>query len=91
MDSGQYNERWKAVHNMPSEVIKGFKDLRGKYLIPIHWGMFSLAMHNWYDPPNEIEYLSKKENINFLTPLIGQTVDMNLKPSFSYWWKKMIN
>ena len=91
MDSGQYNDRWKAVHNMPSEVIKGFKDLRGKHLIPIHWGMFSLAMHNWYDPPNEIEYLSKKENINFLTPLIGQTVDMNLKPSFSYWWKKIIN
>ena len=91
MDSGQYNERWKAVHNMPSEVIQGFKDLKGKHLIPIHWGMFTLAMHNWYDPPVEIEKRAKKENINVLIPKIGQVIDMKFKPRLKSWWKKSID
>ena len=91
MDSGQYNERWKAVHNMPSEVIQGFKDLKGKHLIPIHWGMFTLAMHNWYDPPVEIEKRAKKENINVLIPKIGQVIDMKFKPGLKSWWEKLID
>ena len=91
MDSGQYNERWKAVHNMPSEVIQGFKDLKGKHLIPIHWGMFTLAMHNWYDPPVEIEKRAKKGNINVLIPKIGQVIDMKFKPGLKSWWEKLID
>ena len=27
MDSGQYNERWRTMHNMPEEMIKGFTEL----------------------------------------------------------------
>ena len=50
MDSGQYNIRWKAVHNMPNEVIQGFLDLKGRHLVPVHWSMFTLSLHNWYDP-----------------------------------------
>jgi len=29
MDSGHYDKRWRAIHNMPDEVIKGFNDLGG--------------------------------------------------------------
>ena len=35
-DSGQYNELRRAVHKMPAEVIKGFNDLYGRYLVPVH-------------------------------------------------------
>ena len=38
MDSGQYNTRWKGTHNMPEEAILGFLDLKGEYLVPVHWG-----------------------------------------------------
>ena len=91
MDSGQYNVRWKAVHNMPDEVIKGFEDLNGKNLVPIHWGMFTLAMHDWYEPPVKIKRIAEKQNISLITPIIGQVVNMKKLPGFENWWEKLIN
>ena len=91
MDSGQYNTRWKEVHNMPDEVIKGFVDLKGKNLIPIHWGMFTLAMHNWFDPPVEIKKRAKDQNISLITPIIGQVINMKKMTSTESWWEKFIN
>ena len=91
MDSGQYNKRWRASHNMPNEVIRGFEDLKGEYLVPIGWGMFTLAMHNWYDPPVEIERRAKLKNINVLIPMIGEAIDMSKSPKFYNWWNKLIN
>ena len=91
MDSGQYNTRWKEVHNMPDEVIKGFVDLKGENLIPIHWGMFTLAMHNWFDPPVEIKKRAKDQNISLITPIIGQVINMKKMTSTESWWEKFIN
>ena len=91
MDSGQYNVRWKAVHNMPDEVIKGFEDLNGKNLVPIHWGMFTLAMHDWYEPPVKIKRIAEKQNISLITPIIGQVINMKKLPGFENWWEKLIN
>ena len=91
MDSGQYNTRWKEVHNMPDEVIKGFVDLKGENLIPIHWGMFTLAMHNWFDPPVEIKKRAKDQNISLITPVIGQVINMKKMTSTESWWEKFIN
>ena len=91
MDSGQYNTRWKEVHNMPDEVVKGFIDLKGKNLIPIGWGMFTLAMHNWFDPPVEIKKRAEAENISLITPKIGQVIDMKNLINTESWWEKFIN
>ena len=86
MDSGQYNIRWKEVHNMPEEAIQGFIDLKGKFLVPVHWGMFNLAIHNWYDPIQESVKYSSKYNINLMTPKLGQLVNLDQKIVFDYWW-----
>ncbi len=87
MDSGQYDEQWRSVHNMPSEVIRGFKDLKGRYLIPIHWGMFSLSLHNWFDPPERVTQLARAENIAVLTPKLGELISINRPPPFQSWWR----
>jgi len=91
MDSGQYNERWAAVHNMPDEVIQGFIDLEGRHLVPVHWGMFTLSLHNWYDPPSEITKRAEKQGISVMTPLMGQTVILDNPGVFERWWEALIN
>ena len=90
MDSGQYNTRWKEVHNMPEEALQGFIDLRGKYLVPVHWGMFNLAIHNWYDPIQESTKYASKFNVNIMTPKLGQLVKLNQKNIFEDWWLNLI-
>lgn len=89
MDSGQYNERWRAVHNMPHDVITGFMELRGNYLVPVHWGMFDMSLHNWFDPPSKISKLAKQNNINLITPRLGAIIRLEDPPLFDEWWREV--
>ena len=91
MDSGQYNIRWKGTHNMPEEAILGFLDLKGKYLVPVHWGMFNIAIHNWYDPIQESVKYSSIYGVNLMTPKLGQIVELNQNNFFENWWNDLID
>ena len=90
MENGQYNESWRAVHNLPDEAITAFKDVGGTYLVPVHWGMFNLSVHNWFDPPNEITRLAKAEDIKLITPRLGQLIDINHPPLYDQWWLEVV-
>ena len=78
----QYNEDWRAVHNMPEEAITGFQELGGNYLVPIHWGMFDLSVHNWYDPPREITKRAKAADIKLITPRLGAIIPLSVTRRF---------
>jgi hypothetical protein len=53
--------------------------------------MFTLAMHDWYEPPVKIKRIAEKQNISLITPIIGQVVNMKNLPGFENWWEKLIN
>ena len=91
IDSGQYNIRWKEVHNLPEEAVQAAVDLRGRYLVPVHWGMFNLAIHNWYDPIQESVKYSKKYKVKLMTPKLGQLISLADKTKTDDWWSKLIN
>ena len=67
-----WNERWPNNHSFPEEVIKEFQELRGKRLLPIHWGVFDLAMHPYYESINRVCELAKKYNVPLLLPAMGE-------------------
>ena len=46
LECGQYNELWKDIHMMPEQTVQAAIDLKGKFMMPIHWGAFTLAMHH---------------------------------------------
>ena len=91
IDSGQYNERWREVHNMPEEAAQAVLDLKGKAMVPIHWGMFNLAMHDWFEPVEESEKYAKKYGIKLMTPKLGQLVSTERQNVFEKWWKDLID
>ena len=90
IENGQYNEQWRAVHVLPEESAQAFLDLRGKKLVPVHWGMFDLSLHNWYEPIEKLEEQTTLKNINLLTPKFGQLVKTKEETIFEKWWKKFI-
>ena len=75
---------------MPEEAIQGVLDLKGKILIPVHWGMFNLAIHNWYDPIQESVKYSSKYGVELMTPKLGQLVSLDRKNIFEKWWEDLI-
>ena len=86
METGQYNESWKQVHMMPSEAVQAFKDVNANVFIPIHWGMFKLALHTWSDPVEQLSKFSKLENFKLVVPKIGELLNHSGSFENDFWW-----
>ncbi|WP_379128681.1 MBL fold metallo-hydrolase [Paenibacillus sp. sgz500958] len=88
MECGQYNEHWAAIHMMPEETVQAHLDVRGKLMIPIHWGAFTLSLHSWIDPVERAVQAAGRLGAAIATPRIGETVVIGAAdyPSAA-WWK----
>ncbi|MFK8139360.1 MAG: MBL fold metallo-hydrolase [Bdellovibrionales bacterium] len=89
LENGQYNEMWKEVHLLPEDTLKAFEDLNASRLFPVHWGMFNLSFHSWFDPIDEIYSLTKEKNYKLVSPVMGQVVDVKADIEFDTWWKSL--
>jgi L-ascorbate metabolism protein UlaG (beta-lactamase superfamily) len=89
MECGQYNEKWKSIHMMPEETVRATQDVKGKLLLPIHWGAFTLALHSWSDPAIRVTAAASAANLPITTPVIGEQILLDYKniPA-SKWWLK---
>ncbi len=89
MENGQYNELWKPVHMMPEESVQAHLDVKAKYMVPIHWGMFVLSTHSWKDPIEKTFQAAQEKSVALMTPKIGQVVDIDRPPQFEKWWQEL--
>lgn len=89
IESGQYNEKWQEVHLIPIEGIQAYKDLKAKKYFPVHWGMFVLALHTWYDPIMQLTELAGPNQVNLVSPKIGEMINVKEDKLLDIWWKKI--
>lgn len=88
IENGQYNPAWKYIHALPEDVIQASIDVNAKNIIPVHSSKFALALHPWNEPLKKVTSLGKDKNLNILTPMIGETVDLNASDyKFGDWWE----
>lgn len=90
METGQYNLAWREVHMLPEDAIQAYKDLKAKTYFPIHWGMFVLSLHSWFEPIIRLTQLAKEHQIPLITPRIGEMVTLEDK-AFQPWWFEVMN
>jgi L-ascorbate metabolism protein UlaG (beta-lactamase superfamily) len=88
LECGQYNAFWKYIHASPEEVVKAAQDLKAKKTLPVHWAKFSLSKHDWDEPIKRVTKEAEKENVDLLTPMIGEAMNMDNFVS-SRWWEKV--
>jgi L-ascorbate metabolism protein UlaG (beta-lactamase superfamily) len=88
LDNGQYNEAWKHIHNLPSDVLKAAQGLRARRIFPVHSSKFALANHDWDEPLRKIVERNKSFHIPLITPMIGEIVLLNdTTQRFEHWWE----
>ncbi|NKB52505.1 MAG: MBL fold metallo-hydrolase [Rhizobiaceae bacterium] len=80
-------DSWSDIHMPPEESIQVHRDVRGKTMLPVHWGTFNLAYHAWDEPIIRTIAAAEIANINLLTPKIGEIVDVHNTGSFPHWWQ----
>ena len=91
MDAGQYNPRWRQVHNLPDEAVQAFEDLRGKAMVPTGWGMFTLALHDWFEPAVLVDRMGAERGLDVIIPRLGALVDMSARRPPDRWWEPLVS
>lgn len=91
IETGQYNNKWRGVHMMPEEAAQAYFDLRAEMYIPVHWSMFELSMHTWYQPAMEIAAVAGTRGVNLVTPRLGEVVAIDTPPETTAWWQPWID
>ncbi|MFC1821831.1 MBL fold metallo-hydrolase [Thermodesulfobacteriota bacterium] len=88
LEIGAYDETWPEIHLNPEEAVQAQIMLKGKRLIPIHWGTFDLGLHNWYDPVERLVQAAKSNNIVYSLPRQGEVISLTHLEKDTDWWKE---
>ncbi|WP_088291838.1 MBL fold metallo-hydrolase [Bacillus mycoides] len=90
MECGQYDTRWSAIHMLPEETVQAHIDVKGELLVPIHWGAFTLALHEWSDPIERVTKEANRLGVNIATPQIGEAIALQSKDyPTAAWWREV--
>ena len=90
IESGAYNPLWADVHIGPEQAVDAHILLRGKTLIPVHWGTFDLALHGWTEPGERILVAAEEKSVEVSTPKIGQSIDVGTSAKKTErWWPEV--
>ncbi|MGG6311342.1 MBL fold metallo-hydrolase [Paenibacillus macerans] len=87
MECGQYDPRWMDIHMLPEQTVEAHLDARGGLMFPIHWGAFTLSLHDWNDPVRRAIAEAAKQGVPVVTPKIGEPVYIgDLTYPKEAWW-----
>ena len=86
MPIGAYGPTWPAIHLTPEEAVMAHQDVRGRVLLPIHWGTFNLALHAWTEPAERLMAASQSAGIGCFIPRPGEALVGGTIPRTARWW-----
>lgn len=89
IECGQYNKMWPLIHLFPEETVQASIDLKAKYFMPVHWGKFRLALHDWDEPIKRVVAKSAELGVPIVTPMLGQSFILNENAPNQQWWKDL--
>jgi L-ascorbate metabolism protein UlaG (beta-lactamase superfamily) len=93
IEVGAYNRLWRDVHLGPEQAVRAHRLARGKHFLPVHWGLFDLAMHGWTEPIERVLVAAQAEGADVYTPRPGETVivtaDSARRTPITRWWPKL--
>lgn len=85
---GAYDELWKEIHLNPEQGVRAHQMIGGGIMIPIHWGTFNLAFHDWFEPPERLVKAAAAAGIALVIPKAGQSVTPDSVPELVTWWRE---
>ena len=91
IESGAYDASWSDVHLGPEQAVVAHQMVRGRVMMPVHWGMFDLAMHGWTEPAERVRAAAATLGIPVAFPRPGESVTPEAYPTEPWWpdqpWK----
>ncbi len=88
IETGAYHASWSDVHLGPEQALKAHAMVNGRLLVPVHWGLFDLALHGWTEPAERVRVAAMAGGVPVAFPLPGQSITPTAFPS-ERWWPEL--
>lgn len=89
LEIGAFHEQWGDIHLGPANALTAFEMLGGGTLLPVHWGTFNLALHDWNEPPETLVRLAEERDLRVITPRLGQVFEPSQLDGPTPWWREL--
>jgi L-ascorbate metabolism protein UlaG (beta-lactamase superfamily) len=86
IEVGEYNRAWPDWHIGPEQAVTAHQLVRGRLLLPIHWGLFRLAYHTWTEPIERVLVAARAAGVTLAIPRPGQSFEPAAPPPVERWW-----
>ena len=88
LEVGAFHPLWGEIHLGPANALRAFAALGGKgMMMPVHWGLFDLALHGWREPIEQVLALASEEGVRVWSPEPGVPTEVEAGTEVrSRWW-----
>ena len=87
LEVGAMHPAWGDIHLGPLNALKALQLLGGGVFLPIHWGTFALAMHDWDQPAEVLLASGPAQGTNLLMPRLGEAIEPAHEHKLVPWWR----
>lgn len=89
LEVGAFHPSWGDIHLGPVHALEALALLGGGPFLPIHWGTFSLAVHDWDEPVETLLAVAPRRDARLLTPRLGEPVEPAHAGAPTPWWREV--
>lgn len=86
IEAGAYDALWADVHLGPEQAVLAHRLVRGDVMLPVHWGMFDLALHGWTEPMERVLVAADSQRVRVAAPRPGEMVEPAALAPVARWW-----
>ena len=92
LEIGAFHPLWASIHLGPEGAAEAYRQMGGPakagVLMPIHWGLFNLALHGWREPVEEMSAIAAREGWHLMLPTPGEPTEVGAgSEASSGWWR----
>jgi L-ascorbate metabolism protein UlaG (beta-lactamase superfamily) len=89
LEIGAFHVLWDGIHLGPDGAARAFEALGGAgLLMPIHWGLFDLALHPWWQPMERMLEVAGERGLRLWAPEPGLPTEVVAGVEVrSEWWR----
>jgi len=86
IEAGAYGAAWPDWHLGPEQAVEAHGRVKGRVMLPIHWGLFDLAAHGWTEPVERVLEAARARGASVVVPRPGQGVEPGNPWRQDRWW-----
>ena len=86
IEVGAYHRAWPDWHIGPEQAVRAHHIVGGEVFMPVHWGMWNLALHGWTEPAERVVAAARDRGTILAMPRPGESIEPGSLPPFEKWW-----